>query len=374
MKKFFLIFLISFLILPIITLAQGEKKKAVYFYSDTCPRCLNVDRYFSETGIDERYDIQKWNTHQNENFEKLNGLFSAFGVDEANRGVPVIFFGRIFLAGDVPIIREFVTEIENSQASFFPEAEIIDKLNQAEKDAINQRKDFISNIPVAIVASAALLDIFNPCSLAVLFSLVTLLFAARFKKRMFLFGLIFSFAIFISHASLAFVIYNSLENNQWQGYMFVAVTTFAFLIALVNLRKIFWWKKSNISENKIVYRLRVWWHETRKLIEEKIFTTAGFFGLGIILSSFLWVCSNEPYRAVIGSLKEENNLLKTLEILLMYNLIFIIPYILISWLIENFSQTKKFVLFHEKILKLIKIFLGVIMVFVGLYLLIAWFK
>jgi len=128
MKKLFLIFFVSLLVLPILVLAQSEKKKAAYFYSETCPRCQNVEKYFKETGAYERYDIQKLDTHQSENFEKLNNLFSAFGVDESNRGVPVVFFGRIFLAGDVPIIRDFAESMEKSEASFFPEAQIINKL------------------------------------------------------------------------------------------------------------------------------------------------------------------------------------------------------------------------------------------------------
>ncbi len=91
MKKKLFIFFLLVLFLPVLVLAQNEKKKAVYFYSDTCPRCQNVENYFQSNGTYEKYEIQKLNTHQKENFEKLNALFSAFGVEEKKRGVPAIF-------------------------------------------------------------------------------------------------------------------------------------------------------------------------------------------------------------------------------------------------------------------------------------------
>jgi len=371
MKKLFLIFFVSLLVLPILVLAQSEKKKAAYFYSETCPRCQNVEKYFKETGAYERYDIQKLDTHQSENFEKLNNLFSAFGVDESNRGVPVVFFGRIFLAGDVPIIRDFAESMEKSEASFFPEAQIINKLTQAEKDAANQQKKYVSNIPLSIIISAAILDILNPCSLVVVFSLLTLLFIARAKRKMFVFGLIFSLVIFLSHILLAIIIYNSWESDLWQKYLLSSIIILAFVAALVNLKNIFGWKKSRILENKKIYKLIVWWHEVRKEIGEKIATPIGFIGLGVLASLFLWAGSNESYRAIISSLKEDGNLIKTNGVLFFYNIAFIFPLIIVSWIIEKFSQTKKFVLFQEKIFKLIKIFLGVIMLFVGVYLILT---
>jgi len=115
----------------------------------------------------------------------------------------------------------------------------------------------------------------------------------------------------------------------------------------------------------------VWWHEVRKEIGEKIATPIGFIGLGVLASLFLWAGSNESYRAIISSLKEDGNLIKTNGVLFFYNIAFIFPLIIVSWIIEKFSQTKKFVLFQEKIFKLIKIFLGVIMLFVGVYLILT---
>ena len=245
MKKFFPILLASLLILPVLVFAQSEKKKAVYFYSDTCPRCQNVDKYFQDSGLYDRYDIQKLNVYSDDNLAKLNGLFDAYGIAPENRAVPIVFFDRKFLAGDVPIIRDFAQEVENSETSFFPDATIIKNLTQMEKDAaIKQQKKYISSIPLSVIAGAALLDVFNPCSLAVLVMLVLFLISFKTGKRIFLLGLLFALAIFCSHFLAALGGYSSLNNVKLQKLFAIFVGGVAFLVGLANLKNILLHKKS----------------------------------------------------------------------------------------------------------------------------------
>ena len=374
MKKLFLILLVTFLIAPISIFAQNEKKKAVYFYSETCPRCLNVENYFNEEKIFEKYDIQKLDTHQNENFIKLNDLFATFGIDEDNRGVPVIFFDRKFLAGDTPIINDFVKEIDNSEANFFPDSQSLHDIMQAEKAVVDsQKKKYVSSIPLLIIVKAGLSDVFfDPCSLVVLVFLIIFLFFSKSKKRIWLFGSIFSLAILLMHLFLAFWLYNSFGNALVQKCFSIGIGVFSIAIGIANLKNVLWHKKNPIFENKKVYQAILKWREIKKIIITKFSTPAGFFILGLISSLFLFSSANEPYRAILSSLKQENNFFKSIEFSLFYNIIFIIPFALCAWFLEKFSQTKKFALFHEKIFGLIKFFLGVIMVFAGLYLLLIW--
>ena len=232
MKKLVIIFLFLALLAPVLVLAEGGKKKAVYFYSETCPRCQNVETYFQENGIYEKYEIQKLNTHESENFEKLNDIFSAVGIEENKRGVPAIFFGKRFLAGDIPITRSFLNVIEKTQADFFPSAKKLIRLTEAEKAEARKQKRYIAEIPFQIVIGAAFLDILNPFSWVVLILLLWLLLFPRTKKKMLVFGLFFSLAVFISHLFLGFLFYNFSENYFWQRYLSIAVMVVAFIFLL----------------------------------------------------------------------------------------------------------------------------------------------
>jgi len=369
MKKLFIIFLFLAILVPVLTLAQESKKKAIYFYSETCPRCQTVEKYFQENGIYEKYEIQKLDTHQSENFEKLNAIFSAYGIEESKRGVPAIFFGRRFFAGDIPIIKRFSDTIENTQADFFPSAEKLISLTEAQKAEARKQKKYIAEIPFKLVIGAAFLDILNPFSWVVLIFLLWLLLFARTKRKMLIFGIIFSVAVFTSHLFLGFLFYNFPRNYFWQQYILIIVMVGTFIFGLACLKGVIWSKKrSRITAHRKIYHLNIWWRGFKEKINQQVMTKKSFLILGFLASLFFWAYDNEPYKAILDSLKEENNFLKTGSLILAYNVFFTIPFLIISLLAERFSRTKKMDLFGDRFFNLIKIFLGVIMLFIGAYL------
>ncbi len=127
MKKILAILIFIFII-PFFALAQEEsaKKKAYYFYGEQCPHCHEVDEYFQENGIYEKYEIEKLEVSGNPFNGKLFLEFGeAFGAENWG-GVPAIVFGSQYLIGDTPIIDNFVREIEASQnANELPSSEKI---------------------------------------------------------------------------------------------------------------------------------------------------------------------------------------------------------------------------------------------------------
>lgn len=376
MKKFSLILLLLVIFLPVLVLAEDGKKKAVYFYSETSTPSEKVEKYFQKNGIYDKYEIQKLDAHQVENFEKLNDLFEAHGiVDENKRGLPAIFFGRRFMVGDVPIVSDFSGLIEKTKADFFPDARIILNLIEEEKAELMKDRRYIAEVPFGVIASAASLDILNPFSWVVLILLFWLLIFSRSKRRMFIFGSYFSLAILISHSFLAILFYGFPGNYFWQGYISIGVTVIAIIFGIFSLKGIFLHeKKSRFLRHNKIYHLIVWWRGFKEKIANSVMTETSFFFLGLLASLFSWAYFNEPYKAIVESLKEENNLVKTIFIVLIYNILFIIPFLLVSLLAKRLSRTKKMDLFGERFFNLIKILLGVIMLFIGLYLALTLIK
>lgn len=110
MKKFIIIF---FLLIPFLTIAQenSAKKKAYFFYGDTCPHCKNAEVYFQENGIYDKYDITSLEFSNPFNTRLLLKFGDVFN-DPNKGGVPAIAFGDKFIVGDQPIISNFVQEID----------------------------------------------------------------------------------------------------------------------------------------------------------------------------------------------------------------------------------------------------------------------
>lgn len=166
MKK---IIIVLFLLVPILSFAQDTgKKKAYYFYGDTCPHCKNVDEYFQANGIYDKYDITKLEFSNPFNTRLL--LKFADVYNNPNKGaVPAIAFGSKFIVGDQPIISSFVQEIDASDnANALPDPDKIGNgenkseqpasteasASQADKPASEGNKK--SYFPVIIIALIAL--------------------------------------------------------------------------------------------------------------------------------------------------------------------------------------------------------------------------
>ena len=108
------------ILIPAFVFAQDSgKKKAYFFYLDSCPHCHNVNDYFNANGIYDKYDIRKLDASVLQNGEFLLKLYEANGYSEDQRGgVPVAAFGDKFFVGDKPIIDNFVKEIDASDIAF----------------------------------------------------------------------------------------------------------------------------------------------------------------------------------------------------------------------------------------------------------------
>jgi hypothetical protein len=119
MRKFVIILI---LLIPVLAFAQdNSKKKAYFFYLDTCPHCHNVDKYFQDNGIYDKYDITKMDAINPFNANLLSKFYDASG-EPGKGGVPAVAFGDKFIVGDQPIIDNFVKDIEAaSNASELPD-------------------------------------------------------------------------------------------------------------------------------------------------------------------------------------------------------------------------------------------------------------
>lgn len=128
MKK--IVIILFFLLVPVLTFAQdAPKKKAYFFYGDSCPHCKKVEAYFQENGIYDKYDITSLEFSNPFNTR----LFLKFGdvFNDPNKGaVPAIAFGDKFIVGDQPIMDNFVKEIDAANnANELPDP---DKIAKAE--------------------------------------------------------------------------------------------------------------------------------------------------------------------------------------------------------------------------------------------------
>ncbi|TSD02176.1 MAG: Cytochrome c bioproteinis protein transmembrane region, partial [Parcubacteria group bacterium Athens0714_25] len=312
MKKIFAIVLIFFLLAPFFSFAQNnsEKKQAVYFYASWCAHCQNVEAYFEKEGFYDKYDIVKLDYDKEENKILLAKIFSAKGYK--NVGIPAIIIDDQVFSGDESIIKNFEKKIDKSQGT------AVDFVNGF-KDKGNKISD--ADLSLSVIVGAALVDAINPCAFAVLIILVATVVGAQGRKKALWSGLLFSLAVFVSYFLMGLGLYKVITIFNLPKIISIVAGILAIVIGLANLKDAFWHGKFFLME------VPMSWRPKMKGILQNVASPLGALGAGFLVSLFLLPCTSGPYIVVLGLLAEKVEIAKTVSLLALYNLIFILPMI-----------------------------------------------
>ena len=218
---------------------------------------------------------------------------------------------------------------------------------------------------LAVMIPAALADSINPCAFAVmLLLLTTILSKTKDKKKAFISGLMFSLAIFITYFLLGIGVLKLLWNVESLFRLKWIVGIVGILIGLANLKDYFRYGKGFVMEVPLA------WRPTMMKIIKGVTSPRGAFFIGVVVSLFLLPCSSGPYLTILGFLSAESQSLNIqgYMYLTIYNLIFILPMIIIAFLIGfGYSTAEKIWAFKNKNTKLIHLIMGLLMLALGIY-------
>ncbi len=318
------------------------------FYCNGCPHCIKVKKYFQENGILEKYDIEEKNISGNAKYaSEFNEICQNNGFPLDERGIPMLYFEGQCLMGDRPIIDFF----ENGGSQ-----------NPGNDQNSNSERDQMA-ITIPIVISGALVDAINPCEFAVLILLLTTILATGNRKRSLQAGLAFSASMFISYYLMGLGLYGVVATTGLSTTFMKIIGVLAIVVGLFNLKDYFWYGKGFIMEVPMSWRPRM-----KKLIRS-ITSPIGAFFTGFLVSLFLLPCTSGPYIVVMGMLGSTATFHTALWMLLLYNLIFISPMILITLGVYKGLDPKKLEKVRKGKLKLLHLVAGLIMLGMGIIIL-----
>ena len=232
----------------------------------------------------------------------------------------------------------------------------------------------MSDFTIGGITLLALADSVNPCAIAVLtMVLMAILIQDPTKKRKVLFaGLNFVLAVYI-----AYFFYGIVLIQLWQSlaiflreisvYIYKGLAIFAMIIGALNIKDFFYYKKGGIAtEMPIFLRPKV------KRLIEKITSPKGAFVIGFLVSLFLLPCTLGPYVVASGLLAQFGTL-GALPILLYYNILFVIPMLIITLLIYfGLSRVQDVEGWKDKNIKRLHLIAGILLFAVGVALLMGW--
>ena len=220
---------------------------------------------------------------------------------------------------------------------------------------------------IAKILSLAIVDAINPCALAVLILMLTAILAYNPGKRknIIFAGLAFVLAVFVMYLIYGLLIVKFFQVMQGLStirlWLYKALGVIAIILGILNIKDFIKYKPGNIgTEMPMFMRPKV------QRIISGITSPKGAFGVGLFVTLFLLPCTIGPY-IIVGGILYTLGFLKVLPFLILYNLIFIIPMLVIIGLVYwRFGKIEDVSSWKEQNINKLHLVTGLIMFILGL--------
>lgn len=224
----------------------------------------------------------------------------------------------------------------------------------------------VSGLTLGAVISAALVDSINPCEFAILILLLTTITMCHNRRKALYAGLAYSAAIFISYFLMGIGLLCAIQAVNFAKTFYLIVAILAILVGLFNLKDYLWYGKWFVMEVPLSWRPRL------RILVKGVTSIPGAFLIGFVVSLFLLPCTSGPYLVILGLLSKVATKFTGFWLLLLYNLIFILPMLIITLAIYfGFTTTEKTEEWRQRKLKILHLIAGVIILLLGIGMLVA---
>lgn len=177
------------------------------------------------------------------------------------------------------------------------------------------------------VITTALIDSINPCAIGVLILLISIMIAFKTKKEMVFYGFIYILAVFVTYVLAGFGILYFLSSIPLyiSEYISIIVGSLIIIAGLIEIKDFFWYGKGITLAIPPERAKQI--HEMTKKI-----TLPGVIFLGIFVAGVELPCTGAPYLAILLLLSQNFNFTAFL-MLILYNIIFVLPLIVILMMV-----------------------------------------
>lgn len=392
LKKTYKTFLISVFFLIFFTLGAEDKKDISrliyidYFYQPGCAECAMINSSILPR-LEERYkglyELKKCDTGIKDNFLKLVEYQDRLNITE-NEPVYMIINSKYALAGYKKIFLSVfdimdtcVNESMNTSAPARPsQASLGD--NHKPPDELLHKK--ASGFTLLTVIIAGLIDGINPCVFSTLVFFISLLSVSGIRgKRLILTGTVYCIACFITYLALGFGILRFLK--LFSGYLFfqnalnLLMILILFAFAFFSFRDAWRYYKTGAASSVLIKLPSSIQARIHKLMRGGLsykYLIPGAFFIGFSVTVLESVCTGQVYVPTLVLMTQSSGMLsKWFMYLLLYNLMFIIPLVIVfiagycgmtAFRLINFS--KRNVLISKVLLGLFFIFMALLLCFI----------
>ena len=350
---------------PQIQPVNSQKLQILFFYSITCKECRKI-LYELLPKLEAQYEnqlqISKYDIGVEENYLKLIALEKKYGVTEHE---PLIVFigDKRYLSGGKAITRNIAIAIQESFADL---KQGISQDIDIKANKLELVKQYESYGTLSVI-SAGLADGVNPCAFATIVFLVSFLgFLGKSRREILVIGVFYTFAVFSTYFLLGLGVFHVLQKlaiyDTFSRIIFYSGIALCFGFALFSLYDVLVYLKTRQSREMLLQLPIGIKQRIHNVIRNRMKTSGLIIGaliIGFLVSLFESICTGGMYLPTLMLvLKLPELRANALSNLLLYNLMFIVPLIVVFALafygvgskkLENFAKNNlvatKFLLF-----------------------------
>ncbi len=211
-----------------------------------------------------------------------------------------------------------------------------------------------------LVGVAALIDSVNPCAFSILILTIAFLFSiGKLRSGILKIGSSYIAGIFVVYILIGLGILQTLHLFNTPHFMAKVGALLLLALGAINLINGFF--------PSFPVKLRIPYYADRKIAElmEKYSVPTAFF-LGGLLGLCEVPCTGGPYLMVLGLLHDQTTYLKGIGYLLFYNVIFVLPLVIILLISSNEMLLQKVKSWQQEEKNLMRFGGGVAMIVLGI--------
>jgi cytochrome c biogenesis protein CcdA len=212
---------------------------------------------------------------------------------------------------------------------------------------------------VTIITTAAI-DSINPCAIGVLILMISVMMGgSKSTKRMLLLGSIYILSVLIVYllAGLGLMYYFSTLPLYLAEYISIGVGILIIIAGLLEIKDFFWYGRW--------FSLAIPYAVSKKIHQFSSKTTVlGVIFLGAFVSAVELPCTGAPYLAIITLLSQNFDFTAFL-LLILYNVIFVLPLIIILLMVASGMKLHKIKRWKQGARPYMRLMMGLLLVALG---------
>lgn len=357
----------------------AENKLTLYFFgSSTCGDCAEIKATVladAENKYKNQINIEIYDIDTDEGFNFANQIEDKFNITTPSP--QELFFPDTFLLGYENIMTSASSLIDtymSDSTKWIPE----EKLEQS--DLSHSIKKRLKSFTFWGITAAGIVDGINPCAIATMIFLISFLATGKRRKSEILaIGLAFTLSVFLTYLLLGLGAFKALTLLK-QYYFVSEIVRWSAVIAagIISLLSFY-----DAISYKITGKTEAIKLQLPKSLKKRIHTVisgnlksgsliTGAFITGFLVTLLEAVCTGQVYLPTIVLMtKEQEFKLLGWIYLVYYNLLFVLPLLIVMVLAYYGLKWDKLAKHTQNNLSLIKVLLGIVMGALALFLALA---